>query len=35
MQPARYEFVLNATAAKALGLVLPPAMLLRADRVVA
>jgi putative ABC transport system substrate-binding protein len=33
-QPARYEFVVNAATAKALGLALPQALMLRADRVI-
>jgi putative tryptophan/tyrosine transport system substrate-binding protein len=33
-QPTRYELVVNRRAATALGIVLPPAGLLRADRVI-
>ena len=33
-QPTRYEFVVNLKAAKALGLKLPPSLLLRADQIV-
>jgi putative ABC transport system substrate-binding protein len=33
-QPARYEFVLNRRMATSLGVTIPPAILLRADRVI-
>ena len=33
-QPTRYELVVNAKVARALGVTLPQAFLLRADRVI-